>query len=104
MSCYDGTAYSLEAYSDNRFRFSTDSKIKGIVDGLKSHSWPQQEPAVRSVNDIDFKTASGNVFYVLRLNIFKVADAFIDRRNNVTQLDKKKRFTVRDGMTRYSKR
>ena len=30
---YDGAAYSLEAYSDNRFRFSTDSKIKGIVDG-----------------------------------------------------------------------
>lgn len=104
MSCYDGTAYSLEAYSDNRFRFSTDSKIKGIVDGLKSHSWPQQEPAVRSVNEIDFQTASGNELFVLGRNIYQAADAFIDRRNNVTQLDKKKRFTVRDGMTRYSKR
>ena len=61
--------YSLEAYSDNRFRFSTDSKIKGIVDGLKSHSWPQQEPAVRSVNEIDFQTASGNELFVLGRNI-----------------------------------
>ena len=69
VSCYDGTAYSLEAYSDNRFRFSTDSKIKGIVDGLKSHSWPQQEPAVRSVNEIDFQTASGNELFVLGRNI-----------------------------------
>lgn len=69
VSCYDGTAYSLETYSDNRFRFSTDSKIKGIVDGLKSHSWPQQEPAVRSVNEIDFQTASGNELFVLGRNI-----------------------------------
>lgn len=94
----------METYSDNRFRFSTDSKIKGIVDGLKSHSWPQQEPAVRSVNEIDFQTANGNELFVLGRNIYQAADAFIDRRNNVTQLDKKKRFTVRDGMTRYSKR
>lgn len=31
-------------------------------------------------------------------------DAFVDRKNNLTQLNKKKRFTVRDGMMRYSKR
>lgn len=63
-----------------------------------------REPAVRSVNEIDFQTASGNELFVLGRNIYQAADAFIDRRNNVTQLDKKKRFTVRDGMTRYSKR
>ena len=73
MSCYDGTAYSLEAYSDNRFRFSTDSKIKGIVDGLKSHSWPQQEPAVRSVNEIDFQTASVDTLsFRSSLSFFKI--------------------------------
>lgn len=35
---YDGAAYSIEAYSDNRFRFSTDSKMKGIVDGFSENS------------------------------------------------------------------
>ena len=33
-----------------------------------------------------------------------IYDAFVDRKNNLTQLNKKKRFTVRDGMTRYSKK
>lgn len=41
---------------------------------------------------------------VMVLALIEIADAFIDRRNDSTQLDKKKRFTVRDGMTRYSKR
>lgn len=59
---------------------------------MKSHSWPQQEPAVQSVNEIDFQTASGNELFVLGRNIYQAADAFIDRRNNVTQLDKKKTF------------
>ena len=41
---------------------------------------------------------------VMVLVLIEIADAFIDRRNNSTQLNKKKRFTVRDGMTRYSKK
>ena len=41
---------------------------------------------------------------VMVLVLIEIADAFIDRRNNLTQLNKKKRFTVRDGMMRYSKR
>ena len=41
---------------------------------------------------------------VMVLALIEIADAFIDRRNDSTQLDKKKRFTVRAGMTRYSKR
>lgn len=41
---------------------------------------------------------------VMVLVLIEIADTFIDRRNNLTQLNKKKRFTVRDGMTRYSKR
>lgn len=71
---YDGATYSLDAYEDNRFRFNTDSKIKGIVEGLKSYSWPQQEPAVRSVSDIDFQTASVNELFVLGRNIYQAAD------------------------------
>lgn len=40
---------------------------------------------------------------VMVLALIEIADAFIDRRNNVTQLNEKKRFNGRDGMTRYSK-
>lgn len=40
---------------------------------------------------------------VMVLALIEIADAFIDRRNNLTQLDRKKRFNSRDGMTRYSK-
>lgn len=37
---------------------------------------------------------------VMMLVLIEIADSFIDRRNNSTQSNKKKRFTVRDGMTR----
>lgn len=40
---------------------------------------------------------------VMVLALIEIADAFIDRRNNVTQLNEKKHFNGRDGMTRYSK-
>ena len=48
--------------------------------------------------------AFGGRTSVMVLVLSEIADAFVDRRNNLTQLDKKKRFTVRDGMTRYSKK
>jgi len=48
--------------------------------------------------------AFGGRTSVMVLVLIEIADAFIDRRNNLTQLNKKKRFTVRDGMMRYSKR
>ena len=35
---------------------------------------------------------------VMVLVLIEIADAFIDRKNNVTQLDKKKRFNGRDGI------
>lgn len=102
---YDGAAYSLEAYSDNRFRFSTDSKIKGIVDGLKSHSWPQQEPAVRSVNEIDFQTASGNELFVLGRNIYQAADGncyachrFIDGFSENSKIPTQAKLHILNGM------
>ena len=102
---YDGAAYSLEAYSDNRFRFSTDSKIKGIVDGLKSHSWPQQEPAVRSVNGIDFQTASGNELFVLGRNIYQAADGncyachrFIDGFSENSKIPTQAKLHILNGM------
>ena len=54
--------------------------------------------------DIQAKMPSPKVI----LNAFwpvtvKVLNSY-DRRNNSMQLNKKKRFTVRDGMTRYSKK
>lgn len=47
--------------------------------------------------------AFGGRTSVMVLALIEIADAFIDRRNNVTQLNEKKRFNGRDGMTRYSK-
>lgn len=35
---------------------------------------------------------------VMVLVLIEIADDFIDRKNNVTQLDKKKRFNGRDGI------
>ena len=48
--------------------------------------------------------AFGGRTSVMVLVLIEIADAFVDRKNNLTQLNKKKRFTVRDGMMRYSKR
>ena len=48
--------------------------------------------------------AFGGRTSVMVLVLIEIADAFVDRKNNLTQLNKKKRFTVRDGMTRYSKK
>ena len=48
--------------------------------------------------------AFGGRTSVMVLVLIEIADAFVDRRNNLTHLNKKKRFTVRDGMTRYSKK
>ena len=48
--------------------------------------------------------AFGGRTSVMILVLIEIADAFVDRKNNLTQLNKKKRFTVRDGMTRYSEK
>lgn len=102
---YDGATYSLEAYTDNRFRFNADSKIKAIVDGLKSYSWPQQEPAVRSVNEIDFQTASGNELFVLGRNIYQAADGncyacqrFIDGFSENSKIPAQAKLHILNGM------
>lgn len=102
---YDGATYSLEAYTDNRFRFNADSKIKAIVDGLKSYSWPQQEPAVRSVNEIDFQTASGNELFVLGRNIYQAADGncyacqrFIDGFSENSKIPAQSKLHILNGM------
>lgn len=38
------------------------------------------------------------MFQHMAVVLIEIADAFIDRKNNVTQLDKKKRFNGRDGI------
>lgn len=71
---YDGVSYIREAYEDRKFRFSTDSIIKEIVEELKSHTWPKQEAAIRRINEIDFQTVSTNELFVLGRNIYQAAD------------------------------
>lgn len=71
---YDGIAYSQDAYADSRFRFNQGSEVRKIIEGLKSHTWSQQEIAVCSVNNINFQTASGNELFVLGKNIYQAAD------------------------------
>lgn len=71
---YDGVVYCGEALADSRYKFFNDIIIKGIVDELKSHSWPTQESGINKVNNIDFTNASGNDLFVLGRNIYQAAD------------------------------
>ena len=71
---YDGAVYVQEAISDIHFSFSIGSKIKVIVDGLKTQNWPAQETAINSVSGIDFHNASINELFVLGRNIYQAAD------------------------------
>jgi len=73
---------------------------------LKSHSWPQQEPAVRSVNEIDFQTASGNELFVLGRNIYQAADGncyachrFIDGFSENSKIPTQEKLHILNSMT-----
>lgn len=68
---YDGVSYCWEARADSRFHFNVNSEIKGIVDGLKSLNWPQQEAAINSVSSVNFHEASCNELFVLGRNIYQ---------------------------------
>ena len=72
---------------------------------MKSHSWPQQEPAVRSVNEIDFQTASGNELFVLGRNIYQAADGncyachrFIDGFSENSKIPTQEKLHILNGM------
>lgn len=71
---YNGTAYGQETIEDSRFRFSTGSPVRGIVEGLKSHVWYTQEEAIKKVTDIDMSNVSVNELFVLGRNIYQAAD------------------------------
>ena len=70
---YDGVTYCWEAKADSRFHFNVNSEIKGIVDGLKSLNWPQQETAISSVSSVNFHEASCNELFVLGRNIYQAS-------------------------------
>lgn len=72
---------------------------------MKSHSWPQQEPAVQSVNGIDFQTASGNELFVLGRNIYQAADGncyachrFIDGFSENSKIPTQAKLHILNGM------
>ena len=70
---YDGVSYSWEAKADCHFHFYVDSEVKGVVEGLKTHSWPYQEDAIKRVGSINFEKASSNELFVLGRNIYQAA-------------------------------
>ena len=70
---YDGVTYSTEAKTDGVFRFSPNSEIKSVVDGLKTYNWPQQEEAIKKVIYVNFSLASSNELFVLGRNIYQAA-------------------------------
>ena len=102
---YDGTSYSQEALEDKWFRFIPGSKIKLIVDGLKSHNWPTQEAAIKQVSDIQIESVSINELFVLGRNIYQAADGssfacrrFIDEFGNNNKIPDEAKVHILNGM------
>lgn len=102
---YDGVSYSWEAKADGIFHFNVDSYIKAIVDGLKTHNWPQQEDAINKVPFIEFDKASGNEIFVLGRNIYQAAcgnsfacQRFIDYFAGTTRIPDQAKLHILNGM------
>ena len=65
--------YSDYARADVDFPRHERSSFTEIMDGLKSHTWPKQAPAVSSIFKLDWSTLDKNQIFVLGRNIYQCA-------------------------------
>jgi hypothetical protein len=66
--------YADEARADVDFPRPKGSPFTKIIDGMKSHHWPSQAPAVRSIFELDWSTLDKNQTFVIGRNIYQCAD------------------------------
>ena len=102
---YDGSFYVQESLADSRFRFTTGSSVRAIVEGLKSRQWYTQEEAIKKVPDIDMSNVSINELFVLGRNIYQAAEGkcyacqrFIDGFEGNTRIPDEAKVHILNGM------
>jgi hypothetical protein len=67
------TKYSDNALADNDYIFDEDNEIQSIVDGLKSHNWYSQNPAMRRLDRATLENAQKDELFILGRNIYQAA-------------------------------
>ena len=102
---YDGASYVQESIEDSRFRFSTGSSVRAIVEGLKSRQWYTQEEAIKKVPGIEMSNVSINELFVLGRNIYQAAEGncyacqrFIDGFEGNTRIADEAKVHILNGM------
>jgi len=70
---YDGVNYSPEALADSRYH-SSNSYVREIIDGLKSHNWYTQGAVLLRISTLNFKEVTASDLFVIGRNIYQSAD------------------------------
>lgn len=70
---FDAAYYSIEAMADCEYIFDRQSKVKSIVDGLKSSNYYTQGDSLERIYDLDFDEVIANDLFVLGRNIYQAA-------------------------------
>lgn len=99
------TGYSPTALADRDFG-PLRGAVGAIISGLKSHTWPQQNPAIEKITPVALSGATKNDCFVLGRNIYQAAcgssnasSSFVnDLRNSLAALPKGLGFHVLNGM------
>jgi len=65
--------YSKEALADAYFKCSATSQLANVINGLASHDWYKQNPAILAMGTLDWASAEKDELFVLGRNLYQTA-------------------------------
>lgn len=97
--------YSNLAKADANYHV-TGKPLRGIIDGLRSHDWYTQNPAVSGLQDVDLARCDKDDLFVLGRNLYQAAcggsnnaiSYFNDLPRRLCQMEKEAAFHILNGM------
>ena len=102
---YDGVNYSSDAIADSEYVFERASRVRTIVEGLKSYTWDTQRVALSGVRNLNFSEVRANDLFVLGRNIYQAAcgrcfdcQRFIDNFTNYSYIPDEAKIHLLNGM------
>lgn len=76
------TGYSEQVVADSTFK-GDGSQLSNIIEGLKSHNWYKQNPAIYEIYNLDASKLNKDSEFILGRNILQVADGGENKANDI---------------------
>ena len=77
------TSYSAEALADGRFTCHGGRSLSPVLEGLRSHDWYSQNPAIKELKRMGQPDSSSNELFVLGRNLYQAKCGDSDEANKL---------------------